>query len=150
MAASRFAHVCISVYLSAFFVRQLISLSVRLSTPIRIPTPYLLTRLTSDSLSPPPLPQHRYEPVEVAQAIPAPVRPAPPPDPPSSTSEDSLLVERRRVLPDKRLVHGRMYLAAWHAGLDAVTDGAVDVVMLAVQVRSGAGVGGGGGGGGMG
>ena len=73
--------------------------------------------------------------MEPAQAVVAPARAAAPPDPPPAAADGPLLAERRRLLPDRRLVHARMYLGAWHAGLDAVTDAAVDVVMLAVQVR---------------
>ena len=87
----------------------------------------------SDRLSA--LRQHRYEPVEPAQVVAAPVRATPPPEVPPAGAEGSLLIQRRRQLPDRRLVHGRMFLAAWQAGLDTVADAAVDVVMLAVQVR---------------
>ncbi|KAF0288182.1 Transcriptional adapter 1 [Amphibalanus amphitrite] len=82
----------------------------------------------------PPSPfSHRYEPADPAQAVPPPVRATPPPELPPAAADGSLLIERRRQLPDRRLVHGRMYLAAWQAGLDSVADNAVDVVMLAVQ-----------------
>lgn len=87
--------------------------------------------------APYPAGQHRYEPVEPSAWAASPARATPPPEsagvPPPE--EGAPLVERRRLLPDRRLVHGRMYLAAWQAGLDGVADTAVDVVMLAVQVR---------------
>ena len=40
------------------------------------------------------------------------------------------------MLPDSATVHGRLFLAAWDAGLDSVADETVNLVMHATEVSS--------------
>lgn len=71
--------------------------------------------------------EKRFVPVAVTRHVPAAREPA---------TERSLdLCLRERCLPDWMLVHGRMFVIAWDCGLEAVDDGAVELVLLAIKQR---------------
>ena len=45
-----------------------------------------------------------------------------------------LLCSHDLLLPDRPTLHTRMLLGAWEAGLEAVTEEAADLLLLALQV----------------
>ncbi|KAH7985481.1 hypothetical protein HPB49_026396 [Dermacentor silvarum] len=71
--------------------------------------------------------EKRFVPVAVTRHVPAAREPA--------TERSLNLCLRERCLPDSMLVHGRMFVIAWDCGLEAVDDGAVELVLLAIKIR---------------
>jgi hypothetical protein len=73
--------------------------------------------------------QNRFQPVEPASLL-LPPSPLPPPDKPRTVR----FCSRDLTLPDSALIHGRMLVAAWEAGLDlGCEDKAIEMVLQATH-----------------
>lgn len=69
--------------------------------------------------------EKRFVPVSVTRHVPAAKEPA--------ASLDLCL--REYCLPDKMLIHGRMFVIAWDSGLESVDDRAVQLVLIAIKQK---------------